>query len=147
MMTSLGWEWLSQFGLADRQKNIITEPTVIGLLIMSEQDRETVIEPSDVGGEGPPIEEKPYKIIYEANLCFGAGRCAEATDNWELDISTGLAKPQSYYISTDELDENIRAAELCPAKKGDGIIHIIDRRTDEELAPDPHGDGTLSVEW
>ena len=114
---------------------------------MSDEDREDVIEPSAVGGEGPPIEEKPYKIIYEANLCFGAGRCAEAADNWELDISTGLAKPRSYYISESQLDDNIRAAELCPAKKGDGIIHVIDRQTDEELSPDPHGDGTLSVDW
>ena len=25
----------------------------------------------DYGGDGPPVEEKPYKIIFEANACFG----------------------------------------------------------------------------
>jgi len=109
-------------------------------------DRPT--KPSEIGSaDAPPIDEKPYKIIFEANKCFGAGRCAEATTNWEMDIETGLAKPRSYFISESELDENVRAAELCPAKKGDGIIHIVDRRTDKEIAPDPHGDGTLSVDW
>ena len=102
---------------------------------------------SDYGGDGPPVEEKPYKLVFEANKCFGAGRCAEATDNWQLDLSTGIAKPRSYYITEDELAENVEAAELCPAKKGDGVIHVVDRRTDEEIAPDPQGDGTLSVDW
>ncbi len=106
-------------------------------------------KPSEFGSDsdGPPIDEKPYKIIFEANKCFGAGRCAEATSNWELDLETGVAKPRSYFLDESELDENIRAAELCPAKKGDGIIHIIDRRKDIEIAPDPHGDGSLSVDW
>jgi len=111
------------------------------------EDADEVVEPSELGGDGPPIEEKPYKIVFEANKCFGAGRCAEATDNWQLDLSTGIAKPRSYYITEDELAENVEAAELCPAKKGDGVIHVIDRRTDEEIAPDPQGDGTLSVDW
>jgi ferredoxin len=102
---------------------------------------------SDFGGEGPPVEEKPYKIIFEANKCIGAGRCAEVAANWEMDIETGLARPRAYYVGEDELDENVRAAEVCPAKKGDGVIHVVDRRTDEEIAPNPHGDGTLSVDW
>jgi len=105
------------------------------------------IDPSEIGGEGPPVEEKPYKIIFEANRCFGAGRCAEASDNWELDLDTGLARPRSYYVTEAEVDENVAAARNCPAKKGDGVIHVVDRRTDEEIAPDPHGDGTLSVDW
>jgi ferredoxin len=105
------------------------------------------VSPSDIGGEGPPISEKPYKIVFEANKCFGAGRCAEVADNWEMDVGTGLASPRSYYIGEDELAENVRAAELCPAKKERGVIHVVDRRTDEEIAPDPHGDGTLSVDW
>ncbi|WP_254862320.1 ferredoxin [Halovivax gelatinilyticus] len=104
--------------------------------------------PSDVGGgDGPPVDEKPYKIIFEANKCFGAGKCAEASDNWILDLDTGIARPRSYYLDEQSLAENVRAAELCPAKKGDGCIHVIDRRTDEEVAPDPHGDGTLSTDW
>ena len=110
---------------------------------MSDLDAE-VQTASDVGGEGPPVEEKPYKIIFEANACFGAGKCAEVADNWEMDIASGMAKPKSYYIGEDEY---IRAAEVCPAKKDVGCIHVVDRRTDEELAPDPHGDGTLSVDW
>jgi hypothetical protein len=104
-------------------------------------------KPSEFGGEGPPVEEKPYKIIFEANKCFGAGRCAEVADNWEMDIASGMAKPRSYYIGEDELAENVRAAEVCPAKKGKGVIHVIDRRTDEEISPNPRGDGTLSVDW
>ncbi|MFC7043240.1 ferredoxin [Halonotius sp. GCM10025705] len=105
--------------------------------------------PSEVGTveDAPPIEEKPYKIIFEANKCFGAGRCAEASDNWELDLETGVATPRAYFLDESELDENIRAAELCPAKKDRGVIHIIDREQDIEIAPDPHGDGTLSVDW
>ena len=106
-------------------------------------------KPSELGDEAnaPPIDEKPYKIIFEANKCFGAGRCAEVAANWTMSIDTGLAQPRSYYFGEDELDENVEAAEVCPAKKGRGVIHVIDRRTDEEIAPDPNGDGTLSVDW
>ncbi len=64
-----------------------------------------------------------------------------------MDLETGLARAKSYFVGEDELDENVEAAEVCPAKKGRGVIHVIDRRTDEELSPDPHGDGTLSVDW
>jgi ferredoxin len=106
-------------------------------------------DPSEFGSDddAPPVEEKPYKIIFEGNKCFGAGKCAEASSNWELDLDTGIAQPRSYYIDESELDENVEAAEKCPAKKDRGIIHIIDRREDVEIAPDPHGDGTLSVDW
>ncbi|WP_253738247.1 ferredoxin [Halohasta salina] len=105
--------------------------------------------PSEFGttDDAPPIEEKPYKIIFEANKCFGAGRCAEASTNWELDLETGVANPRTYFLEESELNENVRAAELCPAKKGDGVIHIVDRKRDVEIAPDPHGDGSLSVDW
>jgi ferredoxin len=108
-----------------------------------------VLRPSDVGSDAdaPSVEEKPYKIVFEANKCIGAGRCAEVADNWEMDIATGLARPKAYYIGEDELDENLEAAEVCPAKKGSGVIHVVDRRSDEEIAPDPHGDGRLSVDW
>lgn len=106
-----------------------------------------VLRASDLGGEGPPIEEKPYKIVFEANKCFGAGKCAEVADNWVMDVVSGMAKPKTYYVGEDDLDENVRAAEACPAKKEAGVIHVVDRRTDEEVAPDPHGDGTLSVDW
>jgi ferredoxin len=106
------------------------------------------VDPGEVGErDAPPVDEKPYKVIFEANKCIGAGRCAEVADNWEMDITTGLARPQSYFLTADELDENVRAAEVCPAKKGRGVIHVVDRRTNEEVAPDPEGDGTLSVDW
>ena len=106
------------------------------------------IDPASIGErDGPPIDEKPYKIIFEANKCIGAGKCAEVSGNWELDLSTGLASPVTYYLDADDVDENVRAAEVCPAKKDDGVIHVVDRRTDEEIAPDPAGDGTLSVDW
>jgi ferredoxin len=105
--------------------------------------------PSDVGSsdDAPPVEEKPYKVIFEANGCIGAGRCAEVSDNWEMDIETGLARPRRYYLTEAEVESNVRAAEVCPAKKDRGVIHVVDRRTDEEIAPDPAGDGTLSVDW
>ena len=106
------------------------------------------IDPATIGeANAPPIEEKPYKIVFEANKCIGAGRCAEVAENWELDVTTGLARPRAYFITGEELDENVRAAEVCPAKKGRGVIHVIDRRIGAEIAPDPNGDGTLSVDW
>ncbi|WP_123537220.1 ferredoxin [Halosimplex salinum] len=106
------------------------------------------VDPSTIGErDAPPVEEKPYKIIFEANKCFGAGKCAEVSDNWKLDISTGIAKPEAYFIDESDLDDNVRAAEVCPAKKDRGVIHVVDRRTDEEIAPDPNGDGSLSVDW
>ncbi len=104
--------------------------------------------PSDVGSsDAPSVQKKPYKIIFEANKCFGAGKCAEVADNWEMDLETGLARAKSYFVGEEDLEENVRAAEVCPAKKGDGCIHVVDRRTDKEISPDPHGDGTLSVDW
>lgn len=105
-------------------------------------------DPSAIGStDGPPVAEKPYKILFEANKCIGTGRCAAVSDNWELDIETGIAAPVSVFVSEAELEENVDAADSCPAKKGAGVIHIIDRRTGAEIAPDPHGDGTISVDW
>ncbi len=109
---------------------------------------EEPVDPGEIGErDAPPVAEKPYKIVFEANKCIGAGKCAEVSDNWELDLSTGIARPTAYFIDEDELEENIRAAEVCPAKKDRGVIHVVDRETGEELAPDPAGDGTLSVDW
>lgn len=112
---------------------------------MSDEEQ---LQPSDVGSaDAPSVDQKPYKIIFEANRCFGAGKCAAVSDNWEMSLESGLARPKSYYLTEDDVDDNVRAATVCPAKKGDGCIHVIDRRTDEELAPDPNGDGSLSVDW
>lgn len=107
----------------------------------------TDFDPAAVGADGPPVEEKPYKILFEANACIGTGKCAEVSGNWTLDIDTGIARPQSFFVDEDEVDENVAAAERCPAKKGRGVIHVIDRRTGREIAPDPDGDGTISVDW
>jgi hypothetical protein len=38
-------------------------------------------------------------------------------------------------------------ADGCPIKKDRGVIHVVDRRTGEEIPPDPHGEGALSVDW
>jgi len=65
----------------------------------------------------------------------------------EISEATGIAQPNVYFFGEENLDHNVRAAEVCPAKKNRGVIHVIDRRTDEEIAPDPHGDGTVSVDW
>jgi ferredoxin len=111
-------------------------------------DEDGPVDPSQMGGtDAPPIEDKPYKIIFEANKCIGAGKCAEVSDNWELSLDTGIAAPKAYFVDEDQVDDEIRAAEVCPAKKDVGVIHVVDRRTDEEIAPDPEGDGTLSVDW
>jgi ferredoxin len=88
------------------------------------------IDPSEIGErDAPPVAEKPYKIIFEANRCIGAGKCAEVSDNWELELSTGIASPRAYFIHESDLNENVRAAEVCPAKKDRGVIHVIDRET------------------
>jgi len=109
---------------------------------------DATVDPSELGEQdAPPVEEKPYKIVFEANKCFGAGKCAEKSTNWSLDLDTGIAKPETYFFDESELDHNVDAAAACPAKKGRGVIHVVDRRTDEEIAPDPQGDGTLSVDW
>jgi ferredoxin len=109
---------------------------------------EEPVDPAAIGEQdAPPVSEKPYKIIFEANKCIGAGKCAEVSDNWSLSLSTGLAQPEAYFIGEKTLDENVRAAEVCPAKKDRGVIHVIDRETGEEIAPDPAGDGTVSVDW
>jgi ferredoxin len=108
----------------------------------------TYPDPSEIGStDGPPVEEKPYKILFDANGCIGAGRCAQVAAIWDLDIETGIATPESFFIDEDALDENVEAAARCPAKNGRGVIHIIDRQTGEEIAPDPHGDGTISIDW
>jgi ferredoxin len=106
------------------------------------------VDPADVGGtDEPPVAEKPYKIIFEANKCIGAGKCAEVSENWELSLSTGIAAPNAYFVDEEDLEHNIEAAEVCPAKKDRGVIHVIDRETGDEIAPDPEGDGTVSVDW
>ena len=106
------------------------------------------VDPSTIGErDAPPVAEKPYKIVFEANKCIAAGKCTEVSDNWSMNITSGIAQPASYFITEEELDDNIEAAEVCPAKKDRGVIHVVDRRTNEELAPDPDGDGTLSVDW
>ena len=57
------------------------------------------IDPSEIGeGDAPPVEEAPYKIIFEANKCIAAGKCAEVSTNWEMDITTGIAKPDVYFF-------------------------------------------------
>lgn len=105
-------------------------------------------DPLSVGeADAPPVSEEPYKIIFEANKCIGAGKCAEVSSNWELSIETGIASPSVYFFDDDDLAHNVRAADACPAKKDRGVIHVIDRRTGEEIAPDPQGDGTVSVDW
>ena len=106
------------------------------------------VDPAEIGEvDAPPVEEKPYKVVFEANACIGTGKCATVSSNWELDLETGVARPRTYFFDEDDLAGNVHAAEVCPAKKGAGVIHVVDRRTGEEVAPDPRGDGTLSVDW
>ncbi|HKJ68990.1 MAG TPA: ferredoxin [bacterium] len=85
----------------------------------------------------PSAEEKRYRIIFEGRRCIGTGKCAELSGNWEMNLTTGLAKPRSYFINEEELDHNLAAARACPARKGKGVIYIIDRETGEVLYPEP----------
>lgn len=106
------------------------------------------VDPGEIGEvNAPPVDEKPYKVVFEANRCIASGKCAEVSKNWEMDLTSGLAQPRAYFFEEEDLAHNVRAASACPAKKGRGVIHIVDRRTDDEIAPDPNGDGTLSVDW
>ena len=115
---------------------------------MSNTDADAPLDPTELGeSDAPPVDEKPYKILFEANKCIGAGKCAEVSANWSLSIETGIAAPEAYYFDEGELEHNVRAAEICPAKKQKGVIHVIDRRSGDEIAPDPNGDGTISVDW
>ena len=109
---------------------------------------EAPIDPAEIGErDAPPVDELPYKVIFEANRCIGTGKCAAVSANWELDLETGIARPRTFFFGDVDLAENVRAAEVCPARKGAGVIHVVDRRSGTELAPDPDGDGTLSVDW
>ncbi|MFB6120462.1 MAG: ferredoxin [Halobacteriaceae archaeon] len=111
-------------------------------------DADEPVDPAEVGeADAPPVDEAPYKVVFEANRCIGTGECAAVSDNWEVSLATGIASPNAFFFDESALDHNVRAAEVCPAKKGDGVIHVVDRRTGEEIAPDPEGDGTLSVDW
>lgn len=111
-------------------------------------DADGQIDPTEIGeADAPPVEAAPYKVIFEADACIGAGKCAAVSENWSLSIETGIAQPEVYFFGTEDLTHNVRAAEVCPAKKDRGVIHVVDRRTGEEVAPDPAGDGSLSVDW
>ncbi len=106
------------------------------------------VDPATIGeADAPPVSEAPYKVVFEANRCIGTGKCAAVSPNWTVDLDTGLAQPGVFFFDESDLAHNRRAAEVCPAKKGDGVIHIVDRRTGDEIAPDPADDGTLSVDW
>ncbi|MCF7805225.1 MAG: ferredoxin [Candidatus Marinimicrobia bacterium] len=91
-------------------------------------------------------QDKPFRIIFEGKKCIGTGKCAEVSENWSMDLTTGLAKPGKYYIDEDELESNMEAARQCPAKKGLGVIHIIDGETGQEIYPDPDGTGEISLD-
>ncbi len=115
---------------------------------MADDATKAPIDPADVGeADAPPIDVAPYKVIFEANRCIGAGKCAAVSANWSVSIETGVASPDVYFFGESELAHNVKAAEVCPAKKEQGVIHVVDRRSGDEIAPDPHGDGTFSVDW
>ena len=86
-------------------------------------------------GAAPPVDEKPYRIEFDAQGCIGSGPCAAASTNWTLSLDTGIASPKRRYIDESEFDANAEAAERCPAKKGAGVIRIVDRRTGDVVAP------------
>ena len=94
----------------------------------------------------PPVSERPYRIEFEATGCIGAGPCASASPNWTLDLDTGIASPRERYVSEADLAHNAEAAERCPAKKGAGVIRVVDRRTGEVVAPADAADSDVDVD-
>ena len=60
------------------------------------------VDPSTIGErDAPPISEKPYKIVFEANKCIAAGKCAEVSANWSMRAS-GSAQPIAFEMSVNE---------------------------------------------
>lgn len=81
-------------------------------------------------------ERGRYKIVFDGRNCIGAGKCAEVSGNWSLDLEKGIAVPREYFVGEEDLEENRRAAEVCPAKKGRGVIRVVDTETGEVVAPE-----------
>ena len=106
--------------------------------------------PDDVTGTeadtAPPVAEKPYRVEFEAAGCIGAGHCASASPNWLLDLDTGIASLRERYVSEADFDHNAEAAERCPARKGTGVIRVVDRRTGEVVAPADAADADSSAD-
>jgi hypothetical protein len=76
------------------------------------------VAPNEIGeADTPPVAEAPYKIVFEADNCIAAGKCAAVSDNWEMNIETGIAQPSVYFFDDADLEHNVLAAEVCSAKK------------------------------
>lgn len=87
----------------------------------------------DVGGDGDARGR--YKIVFEGDHCIATGRCAEVSDNWTMDLDSGVARPRSYHVDEEELSHNLEAARVCPAKNGDGVIRVVDTATGDDVVP------------
>lgn len=89
-------------------------------------------------GEGGGDDRGRYRIVFEGELCIATGRCAEVSDNWTMDLASGVARPRSHFVDEEELAQNLEAVRVCPAKNGDGVIRVVDTATGDEI---PLGDG------
>ena len=73
---------------------------------------------------------KKFKIIYKESECIGCTGCVNsAPDTWEMDWDTNKAKLKKEEITDDELEDNKRAASICPVQG----IKIVDSETGEEV--------------
>jgi len=79
-------------------------------------------------------QDNRYKIRFDAQGCIGTGKCAEkAPEFWSLNLSSGIAEPKQPTFGEKHLEENLTAARACPARNGNGVIRIIDRKTGDEI--------------
>ncbi len=88
---------------------------------------------------------KKYKIVYDRRNCISAGVCVVmAPEYWVMDAPDGLAdinpdkKPttrddgwQELVIDEKHLDENLQAAQGCPAQ----VIFIYELESGKQIYP------------
>jgi len=74
-----------------------------------------------------------YRIVFDSNACIGSGKCAEVSENWTMDLGSGLARPGEIHFDDVDLGHNAEAARVCPANNGDGAIRIVDTRTVDDV--------------
>jgi len=78
----------------------------------------------------PEEEKTKYRIEYDYDGCIGAFACIGACpDNWEMEENGVKARILKKNINEEELEPNLRAAEVCPV----GVIKIFNNETGEQL--------------
>lgn len=109
---------------------------------------EEPIDPTETGeADAPSVEAAPSEATFAADGWTCAGKSAEVSANCSLSHAAGIASPEGSSFGEDDLAHDVRAPAVRPAEKRRGVIHVGDRRSGAEIAPDPAGDGTRSTDW